>query len=278
MKKLLALLVLLGPILPSPAAANKNMVENVVGTNGCFLFQTVPTCAATIQNLNFSTGTILPGGSTNYIQNRSTLQSGATAYPDFLYVGSSGTIPNFSFTNARGVGETVTSLTASSGTFTGNGVLTSTISFSNTATGGILGTQTNNAAAAGMVGEYVESVYAGVDHTVASTQWQDNTSISLTAGDWEVTHLCNANYNPAQVTVTEAGISTTSGNSATGLVQGSNRLRADSTATMSAWIPISISNFRMSLSATTTVYAKFNQTFSGGSVNASGRLSARRIR
>lgn len=45
-------------------------------------------------NLSFgdaTAGDILPGN-TNYIQNSSTLQSGATAYPDFLYVGTSETV------------------------------------------------------------------------------------------------------------------------------------------------------------------------------------------
>lgn len=36
--------------------------------------------------------TTLPSGSTNYIQNTSSLQAGATAYPDFIYVGSSMTV------------------------------------------------------------------------------------------------------------------------------------------------------------------------------------------
>jgi len=34
----------------------------------------------------------LPSGSTSYIQNTSTLQSGSTAYPSFVYVGSSETV------------------------------------------------------------------------------------------------------------------------------------------------------------------------------------------
>lgn len=37
---------------------------------------------------------------TSYMQNRSTLQSGATDYPDYLYVGSSATINNPSFTSS----------------------------------------------------------------------------------------------------------------------------------------------------------------------------------
>lgn len=41
------------------------------------------------------TSTTLPTGSTNYIQNRNTLQSGATAYPDKLRVGVSGNNPVF---------------------------------------------------------------------------------------------------------------------------------------------------------------------------------------
>lgn len=47
-----------------------------------------------------SAGLPLPQGATNYIQNINTLQSGATAYPDFLYVGSTVSISG-SFTAGR---------------------------------------------------------------------------------------------------------------------------------------------------------------------------------
>lgn len=43
----------------------------------------------------------LLSNTTSYLQNRSTLQSGTTAYPDFLYVGSSGTIANPTFTGTN---------------------------------------------------------------------------------------------------------------------------------------------------------------------------------
>jgi hypothetical protein len=45
----------------------------------------------TIQGCNYNAN--LPGGSTSYIQNSSTLQAGATAYPDFIYTGTSLTSP-----------------------------------------------------------------------------------------------------------------------------------------------------------------------------------------
>lgn len=44
-----------------------------------------------MRSLKISSST-LPGGSTQYIQNRDTLQSGATSYSDFQYVGSSSTV------------------------------------------------------------------------------------------------------------------------------------------------------------------------------------------
>lgn len=51
-------------------------------------------CASSVINPGGNTGTTLPlpPGATNYIQNSSTLQSGATAYPDFLQAGTSATI------------------------------------------------------------------------------------------------------------------------------------------------------------------------------------------
>lgn len=49
-----------------------------------------------------TTGNVISllSNTTSYIQNRSTLQSGTTAYPDFLYVNSSATIANPSFTSS----------------------------------------------------------------------------------------------------------------------------------------------------------------------------------
>ncbi len=78
MRKLF-LLFCLGPLIPAAACAytvvtqsNAYMVENTTGTSpsgqACYDFQTRPTCAAFINGLVISTGTLGPG-STNYIQN-----------------------------------------------------------------------------------------------------------------------------------------------------------------------------------------------------------------
>lgn len=93
----------LGPLFPAPAAAltsittgNAYMVENTTGTSpsgsACYEFQTRPTCGGFINGLVISSGALAPGN-TNYIQNRDTLQAGAT------YFVSSGTVTNLNVTN-----------------------------------------------------------------------------------------------------------------------------------------------------------------------------------
>lgn len=141
----------------------------------------------------------------------------------------------------------------------------------------VLGVATNTAASAGYKGEYVESVAGPINFT-ATGGFKDLTSISLTAGDWDVTLVAQSNNNAAvAVTSYQFGISTTTGNSSTGLVFGSNYIQlpgSSSTQDVSG----SIASYRMSLSTTTTVYGKMLCTWSTGTPQAYGRLSARRIR
>lgn len=150
-----------------------------------------------------------------------------------------------------------------------------------TAAGVILrGTNTNDSAADAFVGFYSESINTATTNSTGTTQWTDCTSLSLTAGDWDVTGTFFVEANGATWSVASVGISTTSGNSATGLTLGSNRLEADhgNTSTVITALSFSIPTYRISLSATTTVYHKFNCTFSAGTPRCRGRLSARRVR
>jgi hypothetical protein len=137
----------------------------------------------------------------------------------------------------------------------------------------IKGTTTNDSASAGYVGEYVESVVFSVA-VPATTIYGDATSISLTSGDWDVSLV----YNIHNGTVTEAniGISVTSGNSGTGLVYGSNLLLQKNAVNLNT-SGASIASYRMSLTGTTTVYAKMYFIYSVAPT-FSTKLSARRIR
>lgn len=146
----------------------------------------------------------------------------------------------------------------------------------NPTTSGITGTTTNNSASAGIVGEYVESVVGPVAYG-ASAVFGDATTISLTAGDWDVTLVSLISPSVALGAIGDHGISTTAGNSTTGLVLGSNRLQQDAPSNGDNAI-IVIPSYRMSLSGTTTVRAKFAATYAGATPNFYGRLSARRVR
>ncbi len=144
-------------------------------------------------------------------------------------------------------------------------------------TGGtdIKGTNTNDAAAAGDVGEYVTATATNVN-AAATTEYGDITSISLTAGDWDVS--CNVYLFANGATfsgLANIGISTTSGNSSAGLTVGDNLIYI---ATASSTNPGAIANYRVSLSATTSVYLKYSTTYSAGTPQWNGRISARRLR
>jgi len=141
----------------------------------------------------------------------------------------------------------------------------------------IKGTNTNDNAAAGYIGEYVTSSVSTFTNIGTSNQYYDITSISLTAGDWDihgtVWFVANTGSGMADFS---AGISTTSGNSSTGLVLGYSRLGCSvpaSTGGDSVTLVI-----RASLSGSATYYLKGNATYSSGNPQHTGTIWARRVR
>ena len=140
----------------------------------------------------------------------------------------------------------------------------------------IQGTTTNNAAASGFVGQYIESIAAATNFPATAT-YGDLTSISLTAGDWDVSALMYTLNAGAAVTDVLAGISITTGNSASGLVNGSSKAEQAGPTSADA-VTVSVPNYRMSLSVTTTVYFKYLAIYTVATPTAAGRISARRVR
>lgn len=141
------------------------------------------------------------------------------------------------------------------------------------------GTATNDSATAGYIGEYLESVISSpTSYPGATTAWSDATSKSLTAGDWDVSLLLiNSEAGGSLTSQFEIGISTTSGNSSSGLTFGENALRSPS-MTSNDGSSVVVCNYRMSLSSTTTVYAKLKGTYTVATPTYRCRLSARRMR
>ena len=155
--------------------------------------------------------------------------------------------------------------------------MTAITSFSYTSGVSIKGTTTNNSASAGYVGEVARAVQATAASFPTSGQWGDCTSVSLTAGDWDVSANFYFSANGATVTQVLSGISSTTGNSSTGLVEGDN-LAATIGPNSTSGTASAISNFRVSLSGTTTYYAKIFAQYTVATPQYYCRISARRAR
>src|SRR4029077_5874913 len=147
------------------------------------------------------------------------------------------------------------------------------------ARGGIKGTTTNDSAAAGNVGESISQRHTGVS-AGATNAWADLDSMSLTAGDWDVTVQSVYQFNTTVgASYFDIGVSTTTGNSSSGLVLGDTYVE-QSTANTSASVNVSamVANVRISIASTTTIYGKVRTNYSSGAPTFTGRISVRRIR
>jgi len=151
---------------------------------------------------------------------------------------------------------------------------TSSIEFSAAAAAGIRGTNTNDSAAAGFVGEAISSFAAGASITTTAT-YQDITSIGLSAGDWDVS--CIGYFDQVGAVQVGVGVSVNAGNTAIGLTLGDNFVfGAPPTANYD--MSLAVPSYRISVAGATTIYLKVRADFPSGSSRARGRISARRVR
>lgn len=144
------------------------------------------------------------------------------------------------------------------------------------ATKTIQATATNDSAAAGFVGEYSSSLIASGSAVGLTTATAANvTSISLTAGDWDVEGNVNFTETVATATARSASIGTTSATLAT---DGSEVTCGVQSTLVSEVNSITVPRKRISISGTTTVYLVASANFSAGTVSSYGGITARRIR
>lgn len=143
----------------------------------------------------------------------------------------------------------------------------------------ITGTATNNSASAGYLGEYISStVLVGSAVTLTTGTPANVTSISLTAGDWEV--CGTVSFNPGGTTTISAiagGVSTTSAafptNPAAGMVAFLN-----ATLTTGQAQQIATGCGRISVSGATTTFLVAQSAFATSTMSAFGFIGARRVR
>lgn len=159
-----------------------------------------------------------------------------------------------------------------------DGATATSLTFSPT-TSGIVGTTTNNNASAGIVGEFVTSnVPSGSPISLTNNTAANVTSISLTAGDWDVFGNVAFLFGPTSaVTNTICWTSTTS---ATNKDISNESYYSDIQTGSNANIGLPTPYLRVNVSTTTTVYlsAFVNFTGVGATALASGTIFARRVR
>lgn len=141
----------------------------------------------------------------------------------------------------------------------------------------IRGTTTNDSAAAGSIGEYIESVVPAAGVALTSGAVADITSISLTPGDWDVTGVIGLRYGAGTTCSAERGsISQVAGTLGT-VASGQQAQQAAMTGTTVDNV-FPVGPVRISLSATTTLYLNAMAVFAVNTMNAWGTIRARRAR
>jgi hypothetical protein len=149
------------------------------------------------------------------------------------------------------------------------------------ASGGNVGTTTNNNAAVGVIGEYVSSAVGTGSNSLTTATAKNLTTISLTAGDWDVSGCIFLDGAvTTNVTLLRGNASSTSATinfyaiGWAGLSFGSAGVIPNATGSLSVPLPTQ----RFSLSATTTIYLVGIATFSVSTLTAGGYITARRVR
>jgi len=238
------------------------VISDETGT-GSLVFGTSPS----ITTANISTPAIA-GGTVSGTSITNSPISGAAG--SFTTLGATGALSGAGFTNYFASPPAIGGTAANTGAFT---TLSASGLISPSSTVGIKGTATNDSAQAGSIGEYISSAVGAAGITSGTPS--NVTSISLTAGDWDVGGSVRftpaAGATPSSIA---AGINTTSA------TLGGAGTTTQFVGTMAA-AQVQIINtptFRISLSTTTTVYLVQNSGFSGGTETADGIIRARRIR
>jgi hypothetical protein len=201
----------------------------------------------------------------------------ATSYNGLTLTTTTGT---FTLSNSKvlTVSNTLTfSGTDSSSVAFGAGGTIGAVGYS--ATGQVAGTATNDDAAAGKVGEYAFSqVLVGSAVSMTTATDTNITSMSLTAGDWDVSGTVATSVAAGTTTtIVQGWVTTTSATLPTSPAEGGlNKYASSIPAGQNVVLPTGTRRF--SLSGTTTIYLGARATFATDVLSGYGYLRARRVR
>ena len=128
--------------------------------------------------------------------------------------------------------------------------------------------------------EVVESNSGGlVTYTITANQFGDLTSILLTEGQWDINaHFLFNNNGTVTAEFAQVGVSTTSGNSGTGLVLGDTSTAVEIAASNGAYVAVSNPPMTVNVTTPTTYYLKSFRSTSITNQRIAYKIHARRTR
>lgn len=257
--------------LVTPSSANlAAAVTGETGTGG-LVFATSPTLVTPVL------GTPTSGTLTNCTMPVTQLTGTSANMVNWLAAASSANLRS-TVTDETGTGSLVFATTPTLTTPVLVDAAATNIAFS-PSTGGIIGTTTNNNTNAGNVGEYMEAeVLSGAPVSLTTGTTANITSITLTAGDWDVTGAVV--FTPAGTTTVQslfASTNTTSATLPTAPNKGAYFGVAASFTTGQGQIA-NIGSRRYSVAGSTQVFLVANATFGVSTMTAFGIIHARRRR
>ena len=254
----------------TPITGN-SVYANFTGTSAAPIANAMPSCSTANSALKYTSGTGLSCGTTFALTSGNLAQFASTTSAQLLGVlsdetGSGAVVFDTSPTIAS---PTLSGTVAGAHSYSGALSFTSTITPSQTS--GIVGTTTNNNANAGSIGEYVTATGAGV--ALTNNVPANGTSISLTAGDWDVDGLGMVDSSGGSVV---GGVLFSLSTTSATLSTPRTALLASLVTNGSAYLPCP--TVRVSVASTTTVYLVVQASFASGSATGNGIIRARRVR
>ena len=264
-------------ISSAPAASATSVIVDDTTTNAT-MFPIWVTAASgslplkvssTKLGFNPSTGVLLLtnaiSGSTGFVSS-----SGPTVF-NFSYIASA-----VNYTTAEN------NITGSRPSLSANGTDTNIIlELKGKGTGGvdIKGTSTNNNAPAGYVGEYISSsVASGSAISLTSTVTANVTSISLTAGDWDVWGCIGTIPGVGTTTTYLSGSISPTSATESAADSGYAAVLQFYSGTANTNQTFNLSRCRVSVASTTTIYMVATSIFAVSTQKVYGFMGARRIR
>jgi len=222
--------------------------------------------------------TVSGAGFTTYLASPPAIGGSAAAAGSFTTLSASSTVSGTGFSTYLASPPAIGGTAPAAGSFT---TLSATGNFTPSQTNGIVGTTTNNNANAGSVGEVISSIVLVGSAVSLSTGMPANvTSISLTAGDWDV--YGNVVFNAGSgTTVTAVVVSINRTTAALGdpsLGLGQTLIELQATMTTSDQQAVNAGSARVSIASTTTVYLVAQASFGVSTMVVYGNIWARRAR